>query len=335
MKRKMIFLNTIVMCVITGQSIQAFLVAYAKQKRVMRQMKKQVVQKSKRHKTNKKKIYRNKSNSESSSFSLTSCSVERLRRAIIEQAHCVFSKGLQTVGVSQWEADSITASVVDLVRKGYELSEQVTKELTEATTRKSTLDAITRKTAEQMHESEQLVDRIKELQEKKLNKEKSIKMIASSLSISIAKIGLGAHSEKAITQLLEQCKIPGLEYATITSEIAVQLWKGIQELQKESYVGSLKKYMKYYIGDTEKSVGGWFFGQDRVTGKIYVRLDTPCTTWDDYVHVIHRELVLKHAYPFREIGKQLGQVMAGEFELGDSHMKHVGRNRLVRILGWE
>ncbi len=266
-------------------------------------------------------------------FSLGFASAERIRFAIIEQAHIAYSTGLQKVGVAQGEADTITASVVSLIRKGYEVAEKLTQEFAVTLARKYELDKVVQKTVAQKQESIQLQEKIRELLEKKSNNEQSLGALASTLSISIAKIGLGTKSEEAIQQLLKKIKIPGVEYGVIASQVAAELWKGIANLKKDSYIGALKKYIKYYLGTSKESIGGWSFGQHLPTGKIYVRLDTACHSMSGHVHVAHRELVLKYTYPFREVSKQFGQIMAGDFELGEYVLNHMPRTFWVNIFG--
>ena len=266
------------------------------------------------------------STSDSDAFSLFSSATEKLKCVIAQQARIAFSKNLQAAGVSVSEADTITSSVIDLMRKGYEISQQLTQAIDTAVQRKQELDTIEHKTPEQQQEVLQLQKTIEQLQEKKNNKEKMMGTIASSLALSMGNIGIGSQSAAAIHGLLEQLQIPGLEYGVIASQIAAEIFKGVKKMQEDSYDGKLTEHMGYYYGTYIPSVGGWLFGQHLPSGKVYVRLDAPCHTMNGQVHVEHRELKLKQTYPFKDIREQIVQIMAQEFELGEYQANHLPRS---------
>ena len=231
----------------------------------------------------------------------------------MEQAVLALKQMLQKIGIPQVEIDKIISSIIHLVRKGCELSEKLTQQLDACIARKQKLDNIVEKTTEQQQELVELQKKIEKLQRSKNSKETSLGILASSLSMSIARIGIGTQAEEAIQQLLKLFNLPDLQYGVIASQVVGKLLEAIVHLVKNNHDVVFKENMKYYIATYEKSEGGWLFGQHS-TGKIYVRLDTPNSYGS--MDVVHRELWLKNAYPSKDVRIQLAQIIAGEFELG-------------------
>jgi len=277
----------------------------------------------------KKKI----SKTEPDTFSLFLSNTEKIKSVVAEQARISFSKNLQEVGVSASESDNITASIVDLIKKGNEISQQLTKEIDTAIDQKRGLDKIQQKNLAQQQETIRLQNLINELQEKKNNKEKMIGIIASGLTLSVSNIGIGTQSKVAVKGLLEQLKVPGVEYGIIASQVASEIFRGIKKMKEDNYNGNLKENMVYYSGTFVPSVGGWLFGQSLPTGKMYVRLDTPCDTLPGHVYVEHRELKLKNTYPFKDAKEQIGLIMAQEFGLGDYKCNLLPRSTWSNLFG--
>lgn len=80
--------------------------------------------------------------------------------------------------------------------------------------------------------------------------------------------------------------------------------------------------MVYYAATMVNSVGGWSFGQHLPSGKVYVRLDTPCENCGGK-NIEHCELKLKNIYPYKSIEQLMVQIMAGEFTLGKIQSEHL------------
>ena len=87
-------------------------------------------------------------------------------------------------------------------------------------------------------------------------------------------------------------------------------------MNETNYDGSLMESIEYYNISYSSKDGGWMLGLDRLSGRVFIRLDTPNAQDSDYFRVIHRELLIDGNYQCIPLEDRVEKILAGEYQLG-------------------